>query len=195
MVTMFLTCLLFILTLAVVQCAGPTCTSSCTAPQTCKWTCTKSAVVIAGAKITGCTQTDDPCGVGTLTDGQCKPGCVAPTAAPTCTSSCTAPQTCHWTCKKSKVVLAGAKITGCTQTDDPCGVGTLTDGQCKPECVAPTGPPPNNQPVVPKVDKPGGSTGITTTAAGTTGKNGSIRLGVSPLMLLCGIFTKLFLYP
>ncbi|XP_021367836.1 keratin-associated protein 4-4-like isoform X2 [Mizuhopecten yessoensis] len=164
MANMYLTCLVSVLTLTVVQCAGLDCSpSTCTAPKTCQWTCKKTTALVVGANVAACTAVDGTCGNATVTDGQCKHECQTPTVKLTCSPSCSAPKTCHWTCKKTTAVVVGADLTTCKAADNTCGNTTVTDGQCKSECRTPAG------------------------------KNGSIRLGVSPLMLLCGIFTKLFL--
>ncbi|XP_021367838.1 keratin-associated protein 10-11-like isoform X2 [Mizuhopecten yessoensis] len=144
--------------------------------------------------------------------------CITPTCTP---SACEISKTCKWTCDKNGLQIADANNTVCTVSKAVCG----SSGECKSACVAapvaatctpdpcPGGKPckwtcekSDHTPIVgayitacTRESGPCGSAADSGTCKAAcvppTDKSGSIRLGVSPLMLICVIFTKLFLYP
>ncbi|XP_069114808.1 uncharacterized protein [Argopecten irradians] len=84
----------------------------------------------------------------------------------TCSPTCKASQTCKWTCASATnrtVAVPGADVSACSSNSDDCGTGTT--GKCNATCVAPTG------------------------------KNGSIKYGLSPLILIFGVLGNVLLRP
>ncbi|XP_021367834.1 keratin-associated protein 5-1-like [Mizuhopecten yessoensis] len=173
----------------------PTCTCA-TAGQSCSWKCQ-----VATEK---CAAVDNPCGNN---GGKCATECVVTAhvktgaGAPTCTCA-TAGQSCSWKCQ---VGGGGSGTHGqpsntgatekCAAVDDPCG---SNGGKCATECVAAASVKAGA----------GAPTCACATAGqscswkcqGSDGKNsptksgtGSIKHGLSPLILMCGILAKLLL--
>ncbi|XP_021367819.1 keratin-associated protein 9-1-like isoform X2 [Mizuhopecten yessoensis] len=179
MVYMNVRYLVIVLSFAVVRCANPVCSgTACSGTQACKWTCENGGSTVVGANRTACAAVNDLCGTTKVTSGKCKAACVEPAGTPVCTApACTSSETCKWTCDKSGAAIPGADLDACVALNTACGSTTQT-GQCNAACVSTTG-----------------STTVTTTTIGKTGKNGSIRHGLSPLMLICGFITKLILRP
>ncbi|XP_021367830.1 uncharacterized protein LOC110459742 [Mizuhopecten yessoensis] len=113
---------------------------------------------------------------------------------PDCTSlTCATAQHCGWTCIHTGTQGSSGNTTNCT-TANTCTIGGTT-GTCTPICLPKSGTPPANHTVAPNRSGTPPANHTVAPNVNRSGKNGSIRHGVSSLMLMCVIFTKLFLRP
>ncbi|XP_060085560.1 uncharacterized protein LOC132564973 [Ylistrum balloti] len=94
---------------------------------------------------------------------------------PTCDTNSCAPEKCKWTCKdESGKPVAEFIDDVCDAGDEKCGKDAA--GECKSECESVPAPE------------------VTTTVApGNTADNGSVKLGLSTIVLVFGVLTRMFL--